>query len=128
MPRRLALALLVVAGCSTDAPAPAPVAPVESMTVIDTAAVLALTPAQKAERAEMAEEAAASYRTAAAARNLSEACAVSAAAAMYYGEAGRPADSTRWQATSDSSCAAIEPEIERTLARITDSLAAARAD
>ena len=126
---RLALTLAAgvaasLAGCSTDAPAPA--GPVESMTVIDTAAVLALTPDQRAERAEMAADAAASYRAADGARSLSDACAEANAVAMYYGEAGQRADSTRWQATADSACAAIGPEIERTLARLTDSLAAAR--
>lgn len=127
--RLSALALVALAGCSSDAPAPQTSVPaMRTETAVDTAAALALTADQKSERVAMAEESVTSYRTADAERRLSEACAEANAAAMFYGEAERPGDATRWQATADSSCAAMEPEIERTLARITDSLAAARGD
>ncbi len=127
--RLTALALVGLAGCSSDAPAPQTSVPAMRIEpAIDTAAMLALTPDQKADRVTMAEESVTSYRTADGERRLSEACAEANAAAMFYGEAGRPADAARWQVTADSSCAAMEPEIERTLARLTDSLAAARGD
>ena len=73
----------------------------------------------------MAEASAAAFGTADARATASDACAEATGAATSFGDAGRPADAARWQATADSACAAIEPRIERHVQRITDSLAAA---
>jgi len=59
------------------------------------------------------------------ARDGSTACAEATGAATSFRDAGQAAQADRWQATADSACAALQPDIDRTLARISDSLAAA---
>ncbi|HEX8298693.1 MAG TPA: hypothetical protein VF594_05970 [Rubricoccaceae bacterium] len=128
MPSRfLGLALLALAGCS-DAPGNAPDAgaadagapAIEATTPGQPAAPL--TDAERTLREADATAAATAFHDA---RDGSTACAQATGAATAFREAGRTADADRWQATADSACAALQPDIDRTLARISDSLAAA---
>ena len=73
----------------------------------------------------MAEASAASFGAARRAGDGSASCAEATGAATAFGEAGRAAEATRWQARADSACAALQPRIDATMQRITDSLAAA---
>ena len=122
MPARFLLFALILAGCS-DAPASAPDAGtpgIEASAPGRTAA-----PATDAERALRTADAAAAATAFQNARDGSTACAEATGAEAAFREAGQVEQADRWQATADSACAARQPGIDRTLARISDSLAAA---
>ncbi|HEX9952356.1 MAG TPA: hypothetical protein VGB53_11345 [Rubricoccaceae bacterium] len=121
-PRVLVLALLAVAGCS-DSPA---ASDVDSSDIEATVPGRTAAPATDAERTLRAADATAAATAFQSARDGSTACAEATSAATAFREAGRTADADRWQATADSACAALQPDIDRTLARISDSLAAAK--
>ena len=71
-----------------------------------------------------AESSAVAYQAATAAADGSAACAEATAAAASFKQAGREAEALLWQNTAETACAALQPQIDATLARISDSLAA----
>ncbi len=74
----------------------------------------------------IAESSAVAYQTATAAGDGSASCAEATAAAESFKKAGREAEALLWQNTAETVCAALQPQIDATLARISDSLAAAK--
>ncbi len=104
----LALALLVSA-CTVSDPSPSAAA------ADSTAQTIAF-----------ADSSAAAYQTALASADGSASCAAATNAAALYTQAGREAEAMLWQNTAETACAALQPQIDATLARISDSLAAAK--
>ena len=74
----------------------------------------------------IAESSAVAYQTAVASADGSASCAEAMAAAESFKRAGREAEALLWQNTAETACAALQPQIDATLARISDSLAAAK--
>ncbi len=104
----LALALSVSA-CTGDSTAPAAAA------ADSTARTIAF-----------ADSSVAAYQTAVASADGSASCAAATNAAELYKQAGREAEAMLWQNTAETACAALQPQIDATLARISDSLASER--
>lgn len=93
----------------------------------DTEAPAAPTAAESAARnVAVADSSAAAYQTAVMSADGSAACAEATAAAASYKSAGREAEAMLWQNTAETACAALQPQIDATMARISDSLAAAK--
>lgn len=86
----------------------------------------ATAPDSTAQTVALADSSAAAYQTAVMSADASASCAEATAAAASYKKAGREAESFLWQNTAETACAALQPQIDATLARISDSLAAAR--
>ena len=123
MHARFFLVLLTVAGCSDSATPAAPDAGTSGIGAVAPGRFAApTTDAGRTLRAADAATAATAFQNA---RDGSTACAEATGAEAAFREAGQAAEADRWQATADSACAALQPDIDRTLARISDSLAAA---
>lgn len=93
-----ALCALSVAGCSNDSASPIDGAP-PAVTAEGQAAAGAYLVARDTER---------DYAASLADDRLTDACAEAGIVALSYREASLPDEATRWQATTDSTCAALD--------------------